>query len=134
VETVASEEFTKAWIRLRQYSVGLRVSFRDDWPFCHQSFEFYNHFFDMKKILLSIVIDAHKLSSRFLFVTDSTWTGNPLTVVSLNDSTSVLCGVFIVCGASRPNTGDGPSGGAAARADVRAVVTDNQRRRNCEYE
>jgi hypothetical protein len=69
VETVASEEFTKAWIRLRQYS-GRVTGFRSAMiaAVLHQSFEFYNDFFDMKKILLSIVIDAHKATPPKIFV------------------------------------------------------------------
>jgi hypothetical protein len=116
---------------------GYRVSFRDDWAVLYQSFKFYNHFFDMKKILLLIVMDAHKAI--------------PPKIVGRHRQTSATGGPLKVRLAQRLNVGAWATRSMSAAHHVptlamvhptehllapmfAAVVTDDQRCDNCEYE
>jgi len=116
---------------------GYRVSFRDDWAVLDQSLEFYNHFFDMRKILLSIVIDAHKAF--------------PLKIVVRHGRVSTARGPLTAGLAQRLNVGAWAARSTSAAHHVptlamvhpteqlfapmfAAVMTDDQHCSHCEYE
>ena len=116
---------------------GYRVSFRDDWAVLHQSFEFYNHFFDMKKILLSIVIDAHKATPPKILVRhrQACAIGDPLTVGLAQRLHVGACAACSMSAAHHVPTLAMVHPTEQPLAPMfAAVVADNQRCRNCEYE